>query len=128
MYRVLVTGSRTWIRWKIIWDALDNVLAEHPDMTLVHGHCFRGADKLADIWAMRRRVPAEHYPADWQTHGRRAGILRNLQMVATNPDLCLAFIRDNSPGATHCAGAARAAGIATVYLAHDPPVEGETPS
>lgn len=118
-YRVLVTGSRTWIRWKIIWDALDNMLAEHPDMTLVHGHCFRGADKLADIWAMRRRVPAEHHPADWQTHGRRAGILRNLEMVATRPDVCLAFIRDNSPGATHCANAAREAGIPTVYIGHE---------
>jgi hypothetical protein len=34
-------------------------------------------------------------------------------MVATSPDTCLAFIRDQSPGATGCADAADQAGIPT---------------
>lgn len=118
-YRVLVTGSRIWTRWRVIWDALDAVLAEHPDMVLVHGDCPKGADRYADAWARRRAVPVERYPADWNTYGKRAGFLRNQTMVDTKPDVCLAFIVDDSRGATHCANAAREAGIATVYLRQD---------
>lgn len=115
-YRVLVTGSRAWTDYGVIATALDELLAEHPDMVLVHGHCPRGADKLADTWALRRGVEFERHPAKWSTEGNAAGILRNVRMVATNPAVCLAFIVNGSPGATHCANAAREAGIPTVYI------------
>jgi hypothetical protein len=53
------------------------------------------------------------YPADWHTHGRAAGHLRNARMVAAGAELCLAFIRDHSRGASHCAALAEQAGIPT---------------
>jgi hypothetical protein len=115
-YRVLVTGSRTWTKLSVIVAALDELLVEHPDMVVVHGKCPKGADLMADAWAARRGVPVEAHPADWDTHGRRAGFLRNQAMVDTKPNVCLAFIADRSRGATHCAGAARTAGIPTVYV------------
>jgi hypothetical protein len=58
-------------------------------------------------------VRAEARPADWQTHGRAAGIIRNTAMTRTGADVCLAFVRDASPGASHCAAQAEAAGIPT---------------
>jgi hypothetical protein len=40
-------------------------------------------------------------------------------MVDLGADLCLAFIRNHSRGAAHCAAAAREAGITThVFHAH----------
>jgi YspA, cpYpsA-related SLOG family len=113
--RVLVTGSRTWIDYLAVTAALDGLYAEYGDrLVVVHGGCSRGADLFADRWARAAGVRAERHLAPWRLYGRRAGRVRNLAMVATMPDLCLAFIRDASPGATHCANAARAAGIPTV--------------
>lgn len=66
-------------------------------------------------------VPAEVHPADWALDGRRAGLVRNAVMVATRPDLCLAFIHNHSPGATHCATLAERAGIPTTRHHHTNP-------
>jgi len=113
-FRVLVTGSRTWTRAAAVVAALDVLHAEHgAALVVVHGACPRGADAIAEAWCRRRRAPVERYPADWST-GRGAGMARNAAMVATRPDLCLAFIHDRSPGATHCAELAEAAGVPTI--------------
>ncbi len=117
--RVLVTGSRTWTGYRQIADALEAVREQLPagaQLTIVHGACPTGADALADLWARRHAdegVQVERHPADWATHQRAAGPIRNTAMVAAGADLCLAFIQDHSPGATHAAQTAQAAGITT---------------
>ncbi|TQS30016.1 DUF2493 domain-containing protein [Microbispora sp. KK1-11] len=118
-YRVLVTGSRTWrspTDRQTLRDALDAVHAAFPNLVVVHGACSRGADFLAQRWAEDRNragatITVEQHPADWDRYRRAAGFRRNAEMVATRPDLVLAFIRNGSPGATHCAGLAEKAGI-----------------
>ena len=112
-FRVLVTGSRTWTDTDAIATVLDAVNAvAWTDLVIVHGGCRTGADAIADRWARRRGVEIEVYPADWTT-GRGAGPARNAAMIFSNPALCLAFIRDASPGATGCADMAETAGIPT---------------
>jgi hypothetical protein len=114
VFRVLVTGSRTWTRVSVVAAALDELHAQHgAALVVVHGACPRGADAIADAWCRRAGVPVERYPADWST-GRGAGMARNTAMVATGPHLCLAFIRDRSPGASHCARLAETVGIPTI--------------
>lgn len=120
--RVLVTGSRTWTGTRAVHEALDRAraqLAPGESLTVVHGANPRGADAMAHAWVTRRQaagdaaVRAESHPADWNSHGRRAGMLRNQEMVRAGADECLAFVRNASPGATHCADLADAAGIPT---------------
>lgn len=115
--RVLVTGSRTWDEPRRVWRVLDAFLQSWPcSVVVVHGACARGADQYAAVWAREHHadgVTEEPHPADWEALGRRAGIARNTAMVDRGADVCVAFIRDGSPGATHCANAARAAGIPT---------------
>lgn len=117
-YRVLVTGSRTWIDYATICEEIGVVLIErmaetgeaYPPVVIVHGAA-RGADTLAAKVAAELGLRTEAHPADWNHHGKAAGYRRNAKMVATRPDICLAFIRDGSRGATHCADLADKAGI-----------------
>ena len=129
-YRVLVTGSRTWTDRALIWDTLDAILTGHGTLTLVVGAARAGADNMAQGWALDRRyqssygaVILEPHPADWDAHGKRAGFIRNAEMVALGADEGDAFImpcilpscRKRVPhgthGASHCAALAERAGI-----------------
>lgn len=113
-FRVLITGSRIWTDVIAITKVLDWLHTRHgAALIVVHGACPRGADAIADAWCRRTTVAVERHPADWST-GRSAGHVRNAVMVNTRPDLCLAFIRHNSPGASGCARLAERAGIPTV--------------
>lgn len=118
--RVLVTGSRDWTDVRAIELALmeQDPCAEHDDcfdpshlITVVHGHCPTGADAIADRFAQQWGVTVERHPADWDTHGKRAGFLRNQVMVNLGADVCLAFIKNNSSGASMTARLAEEAGI-----------------
>lgn len=119
-YRVLVTGSRTWHDADAIADVLSEYVALHPTLVIVHGACPLGADAIADAWARGRRIRVERFPADWNRYGRSAGYIRNRAMVDTRPDVCLAFIRDHSRGATHCATYAQARDVPTHIYDYPP--------
>ena len=106
--RVLVTGSRTWTDQAAIAGALRQQWA--AGTVLVSGACPRGADAIAERLWVSWGGPVERHPADWGT-GRWAGLARNAAMVAAGADVCLAFIRDGSPGASHAAQLAALAGI-----------------
>lgn len=91
----------------------------HPDTVLVSGGA-QGADVLCEQCWTHWGGAVERHAADWQRDGRRAGYLRNLRMVEAGADVCLAFIRNQSRGASHCAAWADLAGIpTTVYAASE---------
>lgn len=111
--RMLITGSRDWadyatIETEMIWHAIG-----YTDITVVHGACPRGADNMADHIARARGWGVKPYPANWRRWGRRAGYRRNAAMVADGADICLAFIYNQSPGASMCAELAENADIPT---------------
>ena len=106
---MLVTGSRAWTDEAAIAAALRQQRGDGTAV-LVSGACPRGADAMAErLWA-RWGGQVERHPADWAS-GRDAGMRRNAAMVALGADVCLAFIRDHSPGASHTARLAEQAGI-----------------
>lgn len=111
--RVLVTGSRDWEDRETLRAVFDRVHGTYPQFTLVSGACPTGADRMAEDWAYAHGVDVETHPANWRAHGRAAGPIRNREMVDTAPDLCVAFVRANSPGATGTVRMCVEAGIRT---------------
>lgn len=120
MKRILITGSRDWEDDRVIGQWLSyysHYLPKPADLVVVHGACPSGADSMADLWASRLGLTVERHPAQWRQYGiynPQAGKARNREMVLLGADLCLAFIRNGSRGATHCAALAEEAGIPIV--------------
>ena len=137
-YRIIVTGSRLWDDGRFIAATLgDAVPGRARDVVVVHGMCdprnpatgrkipwaaaeklpledqlkLASADWLADRWAAMHGATAERHPADWERYGKPAGFRRNAEVVALGGNLCLAFVKDSSRGATQCADLAAKAGI-----------------
>lgn len=117
--RILVTGSRDWTDRDTIYTALNEARGNvyHREVVLVHGGA-RGADEIAMHYAEAMDWGIEEHRAQWVVYGKRAGIMRNVEMVNAvvavrhlEPVICLAFIKDHSPGATHCATYAGACGL-----------------
>ena len=70
----------------------------------------KGADKLCADWARANGVQIEPYYPDWNGLGKKAGILRNLDMITKGrPDACIAF--PGGVGTAHMVGGVKKAGI-----------------
>jgi hypothetical protein len=81
-------------------------------LVLVSGACPQGADAMCEqVWRdLRGRV--ERHAANWARYGNGAGRRRNTYMISRGPyEECVAFDQERSPGTSHCAAEALAAGI-----------------
>ena len=98
-FRVLVCGGREYDDRASFFHFMDRVLktigatGENPrrDVVIIHGAA-PGADSLADDYGRERGLRIIRYPADWKTHGRSAGPIRNrLMLTDSQPNVIIAF-------------------------------------
>lgn len=116
--RVLVCGGRDYKNR----DRVDQVLNYLPkkDLVIIQGNA-PGADYLAKEWARENGVQCESYPADWQQYGRKAGYIRNKQMLEEGkPDLVIAF--PGGAGTNMMTSLSMNAGIQTLRIPEHKPV------
>jgi hypothetical protein len=107
--KVLVCGGREFSNRKIAYEALDMLDKEYHFDVLIDGMA-RGADELGFDWALSRGVKTERYAADWASHGRAAGPIRNKEMLDKGlPDLVVAF--PGGPGTANMIRQAENAGV-----------------
>lgn len=121
-YRILITGSRDWTDRAAIDDNLTaiaaaNIFHNRPTV-IIHGSCPTGADAMADDWARWHAarnplIEFERHRAERFGPWPACGPIRNQLMVNLGADICLAFVKDGSRGASHTAELAEAAGIPT---------------
>lgn len=84
---VLVCGGRDYDDYEKVRATLNAL----KPWRVIHGGA-RGADNLADRWAQYCGIACEVYEADWETHGKAAGPMRNQKMLDDGkPDLVVAF-------------------------------------
>lgn len=83
---------------------------------VIHGGA-RGADRMAAESAERNGCDvAPPFLPDWDSHGKKAGIMRNLEMLDQKPDAVIAFWNGKSPGTKHTITEAERRGIKTVVV------------
>lgn len=117
--RILVTGGRSFADRELVYLALQyfHHHPQHPgdEMVLIHGGA-NGADYLAHQVANVLGWKVETFEADWGTHGKKAGPLRNQRMLELGkPDLVVAF--EGGRGTADMRERAFLAGIKIVYPA-----------
>lgn len=94
--RVLVCGGRDFSDRAAVARVLrpykpENIISDVSDCILIVGGA-PGADTLAEEWADVYGVRKRVFLADWNTHGRAAGPIRNQRMIDEGkPDLVVAF-------------------------------------
>lgn len=115
--RLAIIGSRTFNRY----DFFALTLGTARPSLIVSGGA-RGADRFAEVWAKENGIEMLVFPADWQKHGRRAGILRNYDII-DNADRVLAFWDGKSTGTNHSIEYAQSKGKRVMVVTGWTPLE-----
>lgn len=105
---MLICGDRKWVDYKFIYawverlvenhaavhDALKNYPRGFPPLVIIEGEA-DGVDTMARIAAEQLKVEVVKFPARWRKFGKKAGPIRNQQMIDEGkPDMVLAFHDD----------------------------------
>lgn len=80
---VVVFGTRGYSDRKQFHEELMNYLDlfEGEPVLFVSGAAKSGADDLIIRWCKKYKYPCKLMPADWDTHGKAAGFIRNTEMA-----------------------------------------------
>ena len=115
--RSLYAGSRDFTDYHLILHTMREQLhrcwTTGENLTIIHGAA-QGADLLAAQAAAALGLEAEPHPAQWQEYGRKAGPIRNREMLESGIDNAHAFISkplEESKGTQHMVKIARKAGV-----------------
>ena len=126
MTNILVCGGRGYYKYSKVWQTLGNLITDawfkDPEdaITIIQGGA-TGADFCAKIFALDEydQVPLiqhKEFPADWKTHGKAAGSIRNQQMLDEGkPDIVVAF--PGGAGTADMIRRATAAGVEVIQVA-----------
>lgn len=100
MFRVIISGSRTFRNYEMLECTMDHLLQNvEDDIQIVCGKA-RGADALGEMYANDRGYDVRYFPADWEGIGKSAGFRRN-EAMADNADALVAFWNGKSHGTKH---------------------------
>lgn len=79
MFVVIVAGSMSFNDLPLMYKKLDYYLQNQDKILIIHGGA-NGADKCAAMYAKERGIKTKVFLPDWDKYGKKAGILRNIEM------------------------------------------------
>lgn len=94
--RILICGGREYDDWQYFIDVMGTLsdtrhFDDHQPIVIIEGGA-KGTDFCARLYAKYCGWDHLPFPADWNKYGRKAGYLRNKQMLDEGkPDLVVAF-------------------------------------
>lgn len=99
--RLAIVGSRTFNNYNTVVDVLSCLKRDYGYnyIEIVSGGA-KGADAFAEHYAMENDIKLTVFPADWKKYGRRAGFIRNVDIIK-NCDVCVCFWDGESHGTKH---------------------------
>ena len=113
MFRVIIAGTRTFQDYDLLEKhttfMLSRKVSAYETIEIVSGGA-SGADALGERYAREHGYKLTIFPADWGRYGRRAGPMRNRQMVEY-ADALIAFHDGTSRGTANIIAEARAVGL-----------------
>lgn len=95
----IIAGSRDIEDMAIVEKAIKDSGFEFN--TVICGEA-KGVDNLGKRWAIKNKKYIQSYFPNWDTEGKKAGIIRNTEM-GDIADMAIVIIKDNSKGSTHMA-------------------------
>jgi hypothetical protein len=101
MLKVIIAGGRDFNDYPTLKKYCDHLLQYKKEggVIIVSGKA-NGADSLGEQYAKENNFPVANFPADWKTHGKAAGFIRNIEM-AKYADALIAFWDQKSNGTKH---------------------------
>jgi len=115
-FRLDTTGKKQHNQehWECLYGELDKYI---PDFTCLIAGGATGADQMAERWARDRQLPYLIFPAQWYKYEKKAGYLRNKQMLDEGkPDLVIAF--PGGKGTAMMVKLAEEAGVEVIKIEH----------
>ena len=95
--RIAIIGSRNFDNYKLVIETLKPYKSK---ISLIVSGAAKGADSLGEKWAIDNKIQTLIFPADWEKHGKRAGFIRNEDIIK-NCDGVIAFWNGISKGTAH---------------------------
>ena len=99
MTKLIIAGSREGIPKQAVFSILDEEV-DLTELTEVVSGGARGVDLFGEQWAYLNNIEVKRFMADWSTHGKKAGMIRNADM-GRYADALVAFWDGKSKGTSH---------------------------
>lgn len=99
--KILICGGRHFCDYALLESVVGKVAKDYnfSEIEIVSGHCI-GADRLGEAYAKKHNVSLKIFPAEWKKYGKRAGPIRNKQMIdyiaAYENKIVIAFTSPNT--------------------------------
>ena len=108
-FQVVVAGGRDFSNYPLLCKKLDHLFQNRQPTAIISGLA-RGADTLGRQYALERDIQVLEFPAHWNELGKRAGMVRNREMLEA-ADAVVVFWDSVSKGTANMVEITQKAGL-----------------
>ena len=121
---IAVSGYRNYKNWRLVFETLAmefyNVDLSFPSVELLIGDCNLEEGPGADFYAYQYYIAKFNkepwvFKADWEKYKKRAGPIRNREMIDSGVKTLYAFPDDRSKGTIGCVEYAVSKGVEVIF-------------